>query len=36
MANYPFSPKGIGSIGLGMRAFWSFTTKMPHFNPIQC
>ena len=32
MANYPFAPKGIESIAYCIRAFWSFTTKMPKYN----
>ena len=27
-----FAPKGIGSIADCIRAFWSFTTKMPKYN----
>ena len=33
--NYPFAPKGIWSTVLLVRAFWSFTTKMPKYKPIR-
>ena len=35
MADYHFAPKGIRSLVLCMRAFWSFTTKMPKYKPIR-